>query len=79
MIAAKSRDKKSYLFFFKKKNQAFMHLLKSKDLKASRIWHQTPFKNGVARELCLFSDILPALERRKPRQRVGNNLLKSGN
>lgn len=37
-----------------------MHLLKSKDLKASRIWHQTPFKNGVARELCLFSDILPS-------------------
>lgn len=55
MIAAKSRDKKSLVFIFlKKKNQAFMHLFKSKDLKASRIWHQTPFKNGVARELPFF-------------------------
>lgn len=32
----------------KKKNQAFLHLLKWKDPKASWIRHQTPFKNGLA-------------------------------
>lgn len=43
----------------KKKNQAFLHLLKWKDPKASWIRHQTPFKNGVSRELCLFQTSCP--------------------